>query len=547
MQKGIRKTIAENKVESLSRFPFYLFTGFFAFLISLSFYHTPLVGDEVFVTFQFGFNFFENPISIFSEAIAGSLAGWRSGRFISPISHLASNLGVFLEYCSHKLLQIDLIAAHDLSRLIMSVILVLCAMSLVSAFVLNFTYPEIGYLVKFCAAFILPLFLVSNDPWGGFRLGVWSYTVIFSLVLLLSSLCVHLYTKNLIAKKSRFFLFTILGFQFATLYELSQVIFFPFLIALYFLSISISLGSFGKITNWRPNINLVWLFFGFLIPFLIIRIDSYQKCLSGCYQTASLSGASFGIDKLVNRAFSGISFYAISYPEGNILEASKGFFPISIAVIYLVCLFFFGRRIGVLSLLRRIDFSPGPIFWALPVFSFLSIVAIAIGMNLSRAVQESSEFSVLPIGKSSRDTVYTGIFWALLFSMLLTFLAVKLYRFVSKKRYISILQIWIPFALTFFWVSSVSGINLEVSNRIFNSSGNFLQSRIALEIHTPNLSSSGDFKRCELIKEKLRFYPEWEGHDRSWIYGVNQIFLRKHSIPFCSISAEDLFVNYGMK
>jgi hypothetical protein len=90
-------------------------------------------------------------------------------------------------------------------------------------------------------------------------------------------------------------------------------------------------------------------------------------------------------------------------------------------------------------------------------------------------------------------------------------------------------------------------VNLNTSKNLFQSNGNFLQSRIALELQIPNFSSTGDAQRCSLIKEKLHLYPEWEGHDRSWVYGVNQIFLDEYKIPFCSVKDTELFKEYRVR
>jgi hypothetical protein len=305
-------------------------------------------------------------------------------------------------------------------------------------------------------------------------------------------------------------------------------------------------GSF-LLSYFPPNKNLIATFFGFLIPFAVIRIDSYQKCLAGCYQAASLSVESLSIEKVTNRFFSGVPWYSLTFEQNNLFASLFTFVPITICLIYLSLLWKLNRlsfaqtKNSLSSTLYLRDVIP------LCIYPVLSVLFVSLGMGFSVAVQESNEYLTSPIGRSARDTVYTSIFWGFFFSLIFSYIYSRSRRFMLANRFMRIINMVLFPIVISVWITSVVAVNLNTSKNLFQSNGNFLQSRIALELQIPNFSSNGDAQRCSLIKEKLHLYPEWEGHDRSWVYGVNQIFLDEYKIPFCSVKDTELFKEYRVR
>jgi hypothetical protein len=523
--------------------------GILTFFVALSFYRTPLVADEVFVTFHFGADFYNHPSRVFTGAVSAALSGFATGRFVSPITHFFSNFGILVEHVTHKVLQIDMILAHDIWRLTTTVLIVLTALSFLYTLFSFFVNADQLVLLKYLSAVLMPLFLVSNNAWGSLRLGVWSYNLSFIMVLLLMSFTLKRFRKAIDKRQTNFLLFVFIGLQFATLYELSQVLFFPFLFLLFMILVHFRLIENSNVSKKAlyPNWNLAFLATGFIIPFLFLRIDSYVRCRTGCYDTASLTLNAFDVEKVVNRFFSGFPLYSITYNKPNLLESTQTLFPLLIGIAYICTVVIYQKKYSLFApgiSLKRTHLG-GLGFPTLLLYPLFTLVFISVGMGLSVAVQNETDLTLTQIGKSSRDTSYATVFWAILF-IVLAFTAIN-YASDRLKHSNSIffLSKLGALFLVLIWILTLLGSNYTTSKTLFMGDGVFLQSRIATELQYPDLTVSGNDRRCSLVVEKINDYPEWEGHDRTWLYGANLVFEKENGRPFCDIPADVIFQNYG--
>jgi hypothetical protein len=147
----------------------------------------------------------------------------------------------------------------------------------------------------------------------------------------------------------------------------------------------------------------------------------------------------------------------------------------------------------------------------------------------------------LAIGESYTDTLPNAVFHSLMYSGLgIVFLGqVKSF---SRR---AVAPALIGLALSASLLATASFIvNSAATQNLHNSPEFAIQTRFALELGSPNLTAEGDDIRCELVKFKLATLPEWEGHDRFLVNGLNKKFLSDTSLPFCSVDESVLFENY---
>jgi hypothetical protein len=173
------------------------------------------------------------------------------------------------------------------------------------------------------------------------------------------------------------------------------------------------------------------------------------------------------------------------------------------------------------------------------------VIVISLGMALSVAVQSSEE--KLSFGASSRDTLILSIGTSLVLSYILSLSFAKILETTALSRFLTKLGagvlaagISVSFALTF-----VS--NSIVTRATQNSAGAFMQSALANAVAHPDTTDQGNQIRCALVIEKIKYFPEWEGHDRLLVNGLNQNFRTKVGSDFCTIPLEKLFENYPLK
>lgn len=342
-----------------------------------------------------------------------------------------------------------------------------------------------------------------------------------------------------------------LALLFATTYELTQTLApVALFVANYYLwnLRKDEVTSLNKIKSaLLTKFNLVFLAF-FSIPFLIIRIDSFAKCASGCYQAASLNPGGFSPGDFFSRTVSSIPTiaqvvgfgYETSWLESGFnLAALAGASTVSlIATLWLLNSF----RKSDLPKKETLDVSGLKI---LALTGLAIILVISIGMALSVAVQTSQD--KLSFGASSRDSLILSIGTDLLLSYIFAVCGIKI---ISSKEIKSatrtLLSVFMVTALSAnFALTFVS--NSIVTRATQNSAGAFMQGAIATAVSHPDTTAQGDQSRCSLVKQKILNFPEWEGHDRLLVNGLNQNFQTKTGGNFCSISIEELFENYPLK
>ena len=200
------------------------------FVFSLSFFRSVLSGDEEFVLFLFGPELSESPGKVFTWAIHGSISGWNTGRFISPISHILSNAGVLLSFKTSQFLLIDVITANAIWRSLLTSVIGILAMLILLKFIpKNIPLSEKKFQLSLFAV-VFPIVMVTNSPWSATRISIWSYHIllILTMVLLLTYLLISTIDKTHKTKFQTALLTVVapalLGVAFATTYELSMTL-----------------------------------------------------------------------------------------------------------------------------------------------------------------------------------------------------------------------------------------------------------------------------------------------------------------------------------
>jgi len=165
-------------------------------------------------------------------------------------------------------------------------------------------------------------------------------------------------------------------------------------------------------------------------------------------------------------------------------------------------------------------------------------------MALSVALQTGEDS--LSFGESSRDSLILSIGTDLVLCYLL---AACLSQILGHKRiggpsrrivlaFVAVM-LSLNFALTF-----VS--NAIVTRATQNSTGAFMQSALASAVSHPDTTAQGDKIRCALIVKKIMEFPEWEGHDRALVHGLNTSFNNRMGVDFCSRPIDGLFEKYPL-
>lgn len=545
------KTLNELKTSSVGRT--YLTAGLLSVFVSLSFFNTVLVADEVFVVFSFGPEFVANPWMILSGAVSSSLGGWATGRFISPLSHVLSNAGVFLNEVTANVLSIDQIHAYSLWRVIMLTAITLSTMTLVHTLLVGSQVkPRVVYLVMALASVVIPSGFVTNNEFSAIRAFTWSYGIFTLVAIWLIIALITLAFKQADATRPRKhfgFLVAIVALLFATTYELTQALGPVALLVANFFLWNQEVKEKRKLKKLKSilvsKFNLLFVAF-FSIPFLVIRIDSLIKCASGCYQTASLNPTGFSLGNSLNRAVSALpplsQTVGLQYQEDWILSGTN--LAAALGAIA-VCLFAISSLLGRLPATEDFDVgqSEAQKLLILGLTGLGIISVISIGMALSVAVQQEG----IAIGTSSRDSLIMSIGTSLVVCYIFSLICVRLLSRNKLKSFARTIALGIiatmlslNFALTF-----VS--NTIVTRAAQNGTGAFMQSALASAVSHPDTTPQGDEIRCALILQKIIRFPEWEGHDRMLVYGLNINFKKRVGVDFCSRSINELFEEYPIK
>jgi hypothetical protein len=519
----------------------------------LSFFTNQLVADEVFVMFGIGQDFVERPHTIWSSAFQASRTGWDTGRFTSPFVHLLSNFGVWLTSYSSDVFRINLVTTYSFWRLILFVTTSLLFVKLVGLLLPETFSIELRKRIMGVAACSFPIFMIFNQSYSSGRMTIWSYSIIFILALTLTIAMAKIGRQSAKAEgKLRTVIFTFLaglvGLLAGTSYELTQIL-APVMLLAYISQRFLNETNVKMQSTFYFNLKRLFtppaIVFSLcaVMPILIIRLSSISKCVTGCYQAADIKVGQFSFDALLARLQSTWTYFSANKAfESNMSWTNTGRY-VAPSVIFALLVF--------MSLMKVLLSSPLPescvtkvkkgygittLIW-MSLIGMTMMLLIATGMASSRAVIEDSAGL---LGRSNRDSL-----------MMATGLALVLVAIVSCTLFL-LQNKWVRFSS--FLISSLAvstlgffmfAANLVTSDSTTKGRGAFIQAQFANSLMWPDFTEGSDKKRCELIQLKLSEFKEWEGHDRILVYGLNERMKSNYGIPYCSITAEELFKDYN--
>lgn len=516
---------------------------FISTLFGLALWKTPLLFDEVFGVFFISQNLALNPENIWTTALGASAQGWSQGRFISPVLHLFGNFGFALNFWTSELFNLDPLTSYGLWRAILigatTVLLRIYIFSL-----LNGTLSRRALLsISALAAYLVPSLLISNRLFSSPRSAPWAYTGALIILLALLICMAKLAKKDYSQRGSQGHVIlglSILGFLFGTTYELTQLM-APVAILTFILVRDSNRPGLLRypVLDKKDKAHISAFLIFYLAPFLIIRIDSYFKCLKGCYAPANIKLDSFSPERAINRFISAnpVTAGTQGFLENFGQERFSEFFfsSVFIGILIFPILWVLFRDIQKTAnnnqrLLQKTSINL--------VFLGLTIMLlVSVGMAFSQEVQSNP----LPMGASTRDTLYQAFGLAIFCLGALT--AIILLAF-KKKWVVSGVAIILAAGFSLSAGTSFT-LNSELSKTGMSADGKYILERFAVESTSINLSEAGDQIRCELVRLKLRDFPEWEGHDRLLMAGLNERMVHRFGVKFCSLSEEELFINYG--
>ena len=513
-----------------------------ATIAGLSFFTNQFVADEVFVMFGIGQDFVEHPNTIWSSAFQASQTGWDTGRFTSPIVHLMSNFGVWVTSYSSDVFRINLVTAYSIWRLILFVVTSLLFVKLTGA-LLPVSFPtDLKHRIMGVAACCFPIFMIFNQSYSSGRMTIWSYSIIFILVLLMIIAMAEIGSRSATAgSKLRLMGFSLLaglvGLLAGSSYELTQVL-SPIMLLAYisqrFLNNTHLNYKSSVLMNLRRLFTAPAIVFSFcaVLPILIIRLSSISKCTSGCYQAADIKVGQFSFHAFWARIQSAWTYFSANKAfESNASWSDLSRFVLP-SIIFAILIF-----LALVSVLQTFALDESPLdgtkkVRGLPTLIWISLIGIsvmiliAIGMASSRA--------------SNRDSLMMATGLALI---LVAIISCTLFLFQNKwARLISVLGSSLLVSILGFFMFAA---NLVTSDAITKGPGASIQAQFANSLVWPDFTEGSDTRRCNLVKLKLSDFKEWEGHDRILVYGLNQRMKSNYGIPYCSITAEILFENYN--
>jgi hypothetical protein len=520
----------------------YLFiTSFLTAFFSISLSNSALMYDEVFVIFQIGPSFAHDPKQIFDLAIWSSITGWNSGRFISPVTHLICNLGLYLQVKTSELINIDLLTSYDLWRIILNIsilaVFLKIQFSILKKLKVSRTFLQIMMTLS---AVTIPITLVSNSDYSAIRNFIWSYSVITLFILIHIYFIIELTFQTGRKRRKYFYLaWMLIGISLATTYELSQVI-FPVTIIIYVLIQKYS-PFLNKQIKWKELFVYV---ISFTIPFIIIRWHGIQYCNKvGCYQSADIKINSIHAFDILDRVLTSINVIQVNH-FGNLFVDlfrlnNKTTIILTVGMIY---------SIIFIKTMRHINFKEDTsLNWksemwrasGIALIPMLIIILTSFGMGTSRETQEATGNW---LGMSSKDSLINNISYGLI---LATIMSMLIYYLSTTKKYKSN-QFAIIFIAIYVFIISGFGfyVNQSVSTISSEQNGKYLLKLMAIEIQNVDRTTSGEARRCDLIKNKIKDYPEWLGHDLSLVDGLNRYMKNMNGISFCSEEVNVLFKDY---
>ena len=500
-----------------------------------------LEGDEVFVVFNIGQNFYTHPYEIFRRAYNSSLEGWHTGRYIPFWSHFLSNLGVATSYATSKIPGFDILSAYAFWRMAMLFIIAFLFCKIVSIFLprnssltLSGNNFKFGFITFFAC-------VISNDAWSATRMDVWSYSLFFALSMAFFYLTLRAFEKyqEMNGRLVTLLLIVLLGIMLGSTYEMTQVIFPVVVLGCFFL-------KYDRLswTNLKlflvPRNRAFWaLSISYLTTFVFIRLHNMVGCLHGCYGTANIKATSFSLSSFALRilsAFTPIAFshnFIIGKVHFNDFTVILCCIVISYFTYFLLRNYFRGETNPTHKNASWSTFNRR--YFDARIFSIGIVLILSVSLGMSLSAVYSRQNLLRNLGISSIDTLALNCGFSFI-----VFSFYPLIENFSIKRIFRSAYLFVIVGFSF--LSSFTNISeTKYELRLPDTS---MQRIINQNLTSPYFGPGGDSIRCQLVMEDLKNLRQWRGHDAMYIDGLNQIMLERFGIPFCSIPLDTLFAEY---
>jgi hypothetical protein len=519
----------------------------FGLIFSLSIWGTPLVADEVFMVFTYGLEFFEDPSRIFSAAVSSSVAGWHAGRFVSPLMHIFGTFGNAFNFGISELLSINLVDAYGFSRSALLAVTVAMVFWLVWVLVPDTLGETAKHFIGSVTVASTIGSMVSNHVFSSIRIFPWAYTAVTGifLALLISAISIGKWSFRDEKKGAVLFGAGLIGLLAGSTYEFTQLLGPVILVGFLWAAAGFTLNnnvSFRAFFGGLKSAGFLAMFATYFLSFAIIRTSSFLRCREvGCYSTADIRPDTLELSHIFERFLSGSPFFSLRFATRFIVESSLPLPLPALTVMSTLALLaggfglFYPSLRGSLRLqtsdtLRRVVLPLGAI-------GFTISILMAVGMASSASMQGSGGIS---LGKSLIDTLGQSIGHGMMIAAFLLLVFQVIRRTAVAE---SIIKSMILVTLSALVVSTF--MSNWATTKIFSSSpSSFVQDRLAFELSAPELTARGNQLRCELVSRKLSDFPEWEGHDRLLVYGLNAVMTSRFGVDFCSRNPDDLFSDY---
>ncbi len=517
-------------------------------VIGLTLWNSQLVGDEIFVLFQFTNELAESPRLIWEWAFQSARGGWDTGRFSSPVAHLLSNTGVYITAKTASFLSVDLTTAYSLWRLILICITTVLGIALVASVWARKQLASSKKSVMALAAVLVPATMVSNQAFSSNRITIWSYSIIFIFALSLMILFVKLPQWAQRTPKYRVAIQSsgavALGLLFGTSYELTQVLFPVALLAYWTSKQPRNPNERWTVRTFaRHLVDYYAIIFAIVAlgSLLLVRIPGYLYCKeTGCYGAAEIGPSASSASALLGSIISPFPPLPQLYsPDWQVPWATSTAVLIfgMLFAVFLIATFLSLRNLHIADHSRQATRWTGV---GLAVIGASIIFVIALGLSSSSAVIENIAELWNRLGASGRGTLYTN-FGVALFILGLCLIALASFpQKTSRYRLMFVTIIVLTGAL-----GAGSGFaNLRESRYTSFTRLASFHHLAATELRYFDTSAEADRRRCNLVKLKITELRNWDGHDRSVVNGLYRTAERQYGQPFCSIPQDKLFDKY---
>ncbi len=528
----------------------WLLGALLSMLVGATIWTSTLVGDEVFVLFGFTNDLESSPGLIVDWAIRSSIGGWDTGRFTSPLTHLVSNAGVYATGATSSLFSIDLITAYSAWRALLLVVTTMLSILLVRGM-----WPSRSHgprnVVLALVAVLVPAATVANTSFVATRITIWSYSIIFIVMLLFVNAYIYLPQWKWARRRRHFNWFLItgavaLGLLCGTTYELTQIL-FPIALIAYWASRIVPRGwpvrGFFARTRFLLDLYAVTFAVSAIAGTLFIRVSAYLYCQqTGCYGPANVAPSGSLPAAFVTTLISSVPPLPqiAAIPSGGPpLDDSQHAVVFGLFFIIFLAAAWYALR-GSRDWTRRDRQAVRRLSVSLLLVGLTTIALIAFGLSASSEVATRIEELRATLGRGGRGTLYQNFGVAIAFCGVVLWCVSRVAGRASERHF----SIAVASLLIGLLGAGSAVANLSESRAAsFERTASF-QHLAAAELRFFDGSTSADRRRCDLVTLKLRELGEWEGHDRALVFGLNSWAQRLYGKPFCSAPAEDLFRDF---